>query len=131
MKDEYSEVKKVNTEGNTAEIGNVKFMYVPEGFKYEIISDTSTHILIEFAKGDQYFMFKISDKKWGDKINTESSVVEEILINNKDTIYFEIDEEKCLSWKELDRPCLLSTNCDKKLLLDIAKGIKINDIVSP
>ena len=130
MKDEYSDIKKVKPEGNSFVIGDIYIGYMPYGFKYEVIQDTSNFKLIDFFKDNEYFRLKITESNWGDQINTETQVIEEIVINNCDMVYYENEEEKSLSWKN-SKVYTISTNSEKDILLEIARNIKIDENISP
>lgn len=131
MKDEYSDVKNVNPNGNSMIIENIYFGYIPEGFKYEVLDDTSSFNFIEFINEDKYFILKIIKNKWSGQVNTEGKKIEDIVINNKDMIYYENDNEKCISWQEDKKTCVLTTNLEKEILLEIAEKIKIAEETSP
>lgn len=131
FKEEYSDVGKVKPRGNNFKIGNIYFGYMPDGFKYEILKEGNSQTVIDFSNGDKYFMFKISESKWGRQVNTENAKVEEMVINNKDMVYYENETEKYLTWQENNKVCLLSTNCEKEILLDVAEAINLNEETSP
>lgn len=126
MKTEYSDVKKVNERSSTAEVENVKFKYVPEGFKYNETVDLPSGKVIEFTSdNDEYFYLKITKLRWSDKVDTENIDAEDIVVNNKDMVYLEKDSKKELSWNENNKLYLLSSNIDKKLMINIAQNIEI------
>lgn len=126
MKTEYSDVKKVNEHSSTAEVGNVRFKYVPEGFKHEVTTELPSGKVIDFTnQNNEYFDLKITKSRWSDKVNTEDVEVEDIAINDKDMVYFMKDGERYLSWNESGVVYLLETNTDKDILINIAKGIEI------
>lgn len=129
-KDEYSEIQKVKN-GSEAVIGNIYFGYIPEGFEYEVARDLPSNTLINFLNGEEFFMLKIAKKRWNNKVNTEEANVEEMVINNKDMLYTETAEEKSLTWEEGGKLLVLSTNCEKDMLIEIAKNIELKEEVSP
>lgn len=126
MKDEYSDVKKIPA-GSEVYVGDVYFGYVPNGFKYEVTSEIKSSVVIDFTNNEKYFTLTITKNNWNDQVNTENSDVEEYMINNIDMLFIENEIEKSLSWKENNKVCVLSTNCEKEVLLKIAENIKINN----
>ena len=96
-----------------------------------MLEDTSTFFAIEFNKNDNFFALKIIKNKWSGKVNTEGYIVEELIINNKDMIYYENDKEKCICWQENNETYVLSGNIEKQMLIDIAEKIKITEETSP
>lgn len=127
-KTEYSEVRKIRDIDNMLKVDNVYFGYVPSGFKYEVANNSSTSEVIYLENGDNYIVLKMKKDKWNNKINTESGEIEDLIINNKDMTYWENENEKFISWQENGYTFVLTTNCNKSILLDIAKEIKLMEV---
>lgn len=124
-------MKNVIPRGSTMYIKNIYFSYVPEGFKYEVLSELKSKTIIEFVNESEYFRLRIEKNRWSGKVNTEDVTFEEINVNGKDIAYYEGETDKTLKWKEADKECILTGNCNKTILLKILEGIKLEANLSP
>lgn len=129
QKDEYSDLKVVNgnlnRDGKDFRVGSVYFGYIPEGYElnqHKILKD-KTNIGFK-TNNDLFINFEIEDGEFIHKINTESGDVEEMIINNKDIVYFENDNWRSLIWSENNNTYVLGTNEPKDILIKIAENIK-------
>ena len=124
--EEYSEFNNVKDNENTAEVEGVKFDYVPKGFTFEDVKETSTTKILMFAneKKDLFFDFKILDLSRDIKINTESGEIKDISTDKQDMILVKNDREMYITWQDVENVYVLEGNCDERILKKIAENIK-------
>lgn len=123
---EYSEFNNVKTNENTAEVEGVKFYYVPKGFTFGDVKESSTTKILMFVNEEKklYFDFKILNSSRDIKINTESGEMKDISTNEKDMILVKNDREMYITWQDAKNVYVLDGNCDEKTLKKIAENIK-------
>lgn len=125
-KEKYSDVKDFKP-GSEVCIDNVYFGYIPEGFKYTENIKTQRSSIISFLNEDKYFVLEIHYDKWNKKVNTESGEVSDIVINEKEMVYFE-DESlttRSISWKDDNITYFMYSNCGRETIEEIVEGIEI------
>lgn len=122
-KQEYSEVGH-NYTANSVQIGEIVFDYMPKGFKLENTNSGETKKSITFVCDSEYFTLEITKNRWSGKVNTEEGIIEDIIINDKEMVYTEKEKLRFLTWQENVHTYTLFTNCDKGILMEIAKNIK-------
>lgn len=123
-KEKYSDVKDFKQD-NAMYIDNIYFGYIPNGFEYKETPGTKTMDVVSFVCNDEYFTLKKQDG-WNSKINTESGDVIDLIINEKEMVYYEQNNIKYISWKEADIKYLLYSNCDKSTMEKIIENIKFH-----
>lgn len=129
-KDEYSDVKG---SGKSKEyyVDNIYFKYIPSEYEVKNKEIEGNIKMITFEnKNHNYISIDIQKDVYYPQINTESGDIEELIINDKDMVYFERGDFKFLSWREKDCVYTLETNDIKRLLLKIAENIEILDDMS-
>lgn len=107
-------------------VENVYFGYVPEGYEFEPTKNGNKMAYIRFGTTDneQYFCLEIEFDMCNERLNTEDSEIEELVINDKDMIYSENDSLKFLIWFENNNTNTLYANISKEEFIKIAEKIE-------
>jgi len=98
--------------------------YVPEGFKLEKSEVQEKHLNLTFGKEHEFFSFNTRDIGSSLSIDTEDANVKELMINGREALYSENDNNRILVWSDDETVYILTGNINERELIKIAEKIK-------
>ena len=131
IQEDYSDVKTNNKntirEGKDCWVDDVYFGYIPSDYDFKTKKVLAKKTIITLDNNKKSFIIlEMIDTQSIPKIDTESGKIEEIVVNEKDMVYSENEENKFLTWQENNKVNVLNTTDSKEVLLEIAKNIKFS-----
>jgi hypothetical protein len=104
--------------------GEIKLEYVPEGFKLEKSETVGEYLNLTFKNGQEFFDFYTIDVRSSLSIDTEDSNVKELMINGREALYSENDNNRILVWNDDETAYILTGNISESEFIRIAENVE-------